>query len=79
MFQYRYRKGWPDDGQPFLSGKVPCKVSGGSSDTYVDGKRCKYWPVFTPFGPKLTFRVKKGGFYHRFWPSDVTVIYRGRN
>ena len=50
----------------FLSGKVPCKVSGGSSDTYVDGKRCKYWPVFTPFGPKLTFRVKKGGFYHRF-------------
>lgn len=76
MFQYRYRKGWPDDGQPFLSGKVPCKVSGGSSDTYVDGKRCKYWPVFTPFGQKLTFRVKKGGFYHRFWPSGVTVIYR---
>ena len=66
MFQYRYRKGWPDDGQPFLSGKVPCKVSGGSSDAYVNGKRCKYWPVFTPFGPKLTFRAKNASFLHRF-------------
>lgn len=56
MFQYRYRKGWPDDGQPFLSGKVPCKVSGGSSDTYVDGKRCKYWPVFTPFARAFNAR-----------------------
>lgn len=79
MFQYRYRKGWPDDGQPFLSGKVPCKVSGGSSDTYVDGKRCKYWPVFTPFGPKLTFRAKNASFFHRFWLSGVTAISRGRN
>lgn len=78
MFQYRYRKGWPDDGQPFLSGKVPCKVSGGSSDTYANGKRCKYWPIFTQFGPKY-IRAKNASFFHRFWPSGVTVIYRGRN
>lgn len=26
-----------------------------------------------------TFRVKNGGFCHRFWLSGVTAISRGRN